>query len=71
MIYLNMSFSIKMETHLFDFTGDIYGRTLRVALVDYIRPEKKFDGIEALKAQIEADCGLAREMLANKGPEFS
>ena len=60
-----------LETHLFDFTGDIYGRTLRVALVDYIRPEKKFDGIEALKAQIEADCGLAREMLANKGPEFS
>jgi riboflavin kinase/FMN adenylyltransferase len=60
-----------LETHLFDFAGDIYGKTLRVSLVDYIRPEQKFDGIEALKAQIDADCGLAREMLANKGPEFS
>ena len=59
-----------LETHLFDFAGDIYGRTLRVSLVDYIRPEQKFDGIEDLKAQIDADCGLARQMLANKGPEF-
>ena len=33
--------------------------------------EQKFDGIEALKAQIDADCGLARKMLANKGLEFS
>ena len=60
-----------LETHLFDFDGDIYGKTLRVSLVDYIRPEQKFDGIESLKAQIDADCGLAREMLAHKGPEFS
>jgi len=60
-----------LETHIFDFAEDIYGQILRVALVDYIRPEQKFDGIEALKAQIDSDCGLAREMLANKGPEFS
>ena len=59
-----------LETHIFDFAEDIYGQILRVALVEYIRPEQKFDGIEALKAQIASDCGLAREMLANKGPEF-
>ncbi len=56
--------SCLLETHIFDFNQDIYGKHLRVGLVEFIRPEKKFDGIDALKAQIDADCGLAREMLA-------
>ena len=43
------------EVHLFDFVGDLYGQTLRVALVDFIRPEMKFSGLEQLKAQIAAD----------------
>lgn len=53
-----------LETHLFDFSGDLYGQHLRVALIDFIRPEKKFDGIESLKAQIAADCATARKLLA-------
>ena len=53
-----------LETNIFDFDQDIYGEHLRVALVEYIRPEQKFDGIEELKAQIVADCSLAKEMLA-------
>jgi hypothetical protein len=39
-------------------------------LIDYLRPEKKFDGLDALKAQIAADCGEARRLLAAyAGPE--
>ncbi len=52
------------EVHLFDFAGDLYGRTLRVALVDFIRPEMKFAGLDALKAQIAADGEAARAVLA-------
>lgn len=52
-----------LEAHLFDFDGNLYGKHIRVQLLDYLRPEKKFDGLDALKAQIAADCGLARERL--------
>lgn len=54
-----------LEVHLFDFAGDIYGRALQVELVDFIRPERKFDGLEALKAQIAKDCDTARARLAD------
>jgi len=54
----------RLEAHLFDIDGDLYGRHLRVALVDFIRPEQKFAGIDALKAQIAADAARAREILA-------
>ena len=53
------------ETFLFDFSGDLYGSTLSVALVDYLRPELKFDGLDALIAQMDADCDQAREILSN------
>ena len=60
---------VQLETHLFDFAGDLYGRHLRVALIDFIRPERKFDGLEALKAQIAADSAEARARLASyQGP---
>jgi riboflavin kinase/FMN adenylyltransferase len=52
-----------LEAHLFDFDGDLYGRHLRVALIDFLRPEKKFDGIDDLKAQIAIDCENARRIL--------
>jgi riboflavin kinase / FMN adenylyltransferase len=52
------------EVHLFDFDGDLYGRMLRVALVDFIRPEMKFAGLDQLKAQIAADGQMARTVLA-------
>jgi len=55
---------VLLEAHLFDFDADLYGRNLRVALHGFIRPEKKFDGLDALKAQITEDCGTARRILA-------
>ena len=36
--------------HLFDFDGDLYGRNLRIALIEYLRPERKFAGLEALNS---------------------
>jgi len=51
------------EVHLFDFAGDLYGQVLQVQLVDFIRPEMKFAGLDALKAQIAADGALVRKTL--------
>ena len=55
----------RLEAHLFDYAGDLYGRHLRVSLVDFIRPERKFAGIDALKAQIAEDAARARDILAS------
>ncbi|PIE13422.1 MAG: bifunctional riboflavin kinase/FMN adenylyltransferase [Rhodobacterales bacterium] len=52
-----------IETFLFDFTGDLYGAELSVGLVDYLRPEKTFDSLEALIAQMATDCARARDSL--------
>ena len=52
-----------LETYLFDFKGDIYDETISIALVEYLRPETKFDSIDALIAQMEADCTAARRIL--------
>ncbi|WP_309667663.1 bifunctional riboflavin kinase/FAD synthetase [Tabrizicola sp.] len=52
-----------LETFLFDFKGDLYDQHLSVALVDFLRPELKFDGLPALITQMAADCDLAREIL--------
>lgn len=49
------------EVHIFDFNQDIYGETLKVELLDFIRPEKKFSGLDELKSQIEIDSLLARK----------
>jgi riboflavin kinase/FMN adenylyltransferase len=51
------------SSDLFEFTGDLYGHHLRVQLVEFLRPEKKFDGLEDLKAQIARDCDHARALL--------
>ncbi len=56
-----------LEVHLFDFQGDLYGQRLRVRLIDYLRPERKFDGLEALKAQIAEDARRVRRVLAGGG----
>jgi len=53
-----------LEPHFFDFVGDLYGRTLSVALIDYLRPEAKFDTLDALIAQMDGDCARARDILA-------
>ncbi len=53
-----------IETFIFDFKGDLYGHHLSVALVDYLRPEMKFDGLPGLLHQMASDCDRARLILA-------
>ncbi|WP_439142275.1 bifunctional riboflavin kinase/FAD synthetase [Planktotalea sp.] len=53
-----------LETFIFDFTGDLYGATLSIALVEYLRGEEKFDGLDALITQMDADSAKARTILA-------
>ncbi|WP_203292747.1 bifunctional riboflavin kinase/FAD synthetase [Maricaulis parjimensis] len=53
-----------LEVHLFDFAGDLYGQALEVEFQAFIRPERKFDGLDALKAQIAEDAAQARRLLA-------
>ena len=55
---------VLLEVFLFDFDGDLYGKRLRVRLVDFLRDEKKFDGLDDLKAQIALDSESARKILA-------
>ena len=52
-----------LETFLFDFSGDLYGAPILVGLVEYLRPEEKFDGLDALITQMNADCDQARQIL--------
>jgi riboflavin kinase / FMN adenylyltransferase len=59
---------LRLEAHLFDFDGDLYGKHLRVALIERLRAEQRFDGLDALKAQIAADCQKARAILAANRP---
>ena len=49
-----------LEAHLLDFDGDLYGELARVEFVAFLRSERKFDGIDALKAQLKLDCEHAR-----------
>ena len=53
-----------LEPYFFDFAGDLYGQRIEVELVEYLRPEAKFDGLEALTAQMERDCARARAVLS-------
>lgn len=55
----------RLEVHLFDFDADIYGQRIAVELLSFLRPEKKFDGLDALKAQIARDVANARDFLTN------
>jgi riboflavin kinase/FMN adenylyltransferase len=58
---------VLLEVHLFDYSADLYGRHLRVALIDYLRPERKFAGLDELKAQIAMDGAEARRLLEQRG----
>ena len=53
-----------LEANLFGFEGDLYGRTIEIALHFYIRPERKFDDLSLLAAQMQADAAEARKLLA-------
>ncbi len=58
---------VLLEAHLFDFEGDLYGAHAAVSFVEYLRPERKFDGLDSLKAQIALDSEQARERLKKVG----
>ena len=51
------------ETHLFDFSGDLYGKQIEVELIAFLRDEAKFADVEALKAQVKQDVIDARTAL--------
>ena len=52
-----------LEPYFFDFAGDLYGRSIEVALVEFLRPEAMFDDLDALVTQMDADCARARAIL--------
>jgi len=53
-----------LETFVFDFSGDLYGRAIEISFVGWIRGELTFDSLEALIARMDEDSRLAREMAA-------
>ena len=53
-----------LEPYFFDYEGDLYGRTIEVELVSFLRDEARFDSLDALKDQMARDCTLARARLA-------
>ncbi len=56
----------QLEAHLFDYSGDLYGREVAVELLAFLRPERKFENLDALKAQITQDSARARGILAGQ-----
>jgi riboflavin kinase/FMN adenylyltransferase len=62
--------AVLLEVFLFDFSGDLYGQTIDVAFIEWIREERMFDGADALIAQMKDDGRLAREALAGSGNAF-
>jgi riboflavin kinase / FMN adenylyltransferase len=50
-----------IEVHLLDWSGDLYGHTVTVHLEQFLRPEQKFESLDALKVQIQIDCANARD----------
>ena len=57
---------LSIESHLLDFSGDIYGKRLRLEFIERIRPERRFAGVDALVAQISADIDAVRRVLAGE-----
>ena len=55
--------SVTVETHLIDFSGNLYGKPIRVEFLRFLRPEQKFDSLPALHRQIAQDIARAREMV--------
>jgi riboflavin kinase/FMN adenylyltransferase len=53
-----------LEPYFFDFEGDLYGETIEVELISFLRPEAKYESLEALRAQMAKDCAEARRRLA-------
>ena len=54
-----------LEPYFFDFDGDLYGQQIEVELVEFLRPEAKFDTLDALQAQMAEDCARAAALLGS------
>lgn len=57
-----------LETFVFDFKGDLYGRTVQIGFASYLRPELRFPSVDALVARMGEDCAEARAVLTAMGP---
>jgi riboflavin kinase/FMN adenylyltransferase len=57
----------RLEVNLFDFDADLYGAEITVALLAFLRSERKFAGLDELRAQIAADAAHARTLLDQRG----
>jgi riboflavin kinase / FMN adenylyltransferase len=62
--------TVLLEVFLFDFSGDLYGKMIDVAFIDWIRPERKFDSVETLVEQMNEDSRIARAALMRAGDIF-
>ena len=58
------------ETHIFDFNQEIYGKELKINLLEHLRGEKKFSGPEELAGQIREDICMAKEILGEAQKEL-
>jgi riboflavin kinase/FMN adenylyltransferase len=61
---------VLLEVYLFGFSGDLYGKSIDVAVIAWIRPELKFDSIEDLIRRMDEDCRIARMALHRAGDAF-
>ena len=57
--------AITIEAHILDFSADIYHKHVRLDFIDHVRPEQKFSGLDALKAQIKQDVAQVRQLLGS------
>jgi riboflavin kinase/FMN adenylyltransferase len=57
---------VRLETHLLDYQGDLYGKTVRVEFIDQIRGVQKFSSIQELRDQIQRDVTKARQILGTR-----
>lgn len=58
---------VTIETYLLDASMDLYGQSMRLGFVQWLRPEEKFESLEALSAQIARDCDVGRQVFARVG----
>ena len=55
-----------IEAHLLDYSGDLYGQRVTIELTDFLRPERRFPSLEALKEQLTSDREHTRKVLADR-----
>lgn len=60
---------LSIELHLLDFSGDLYGKSLQVEIIEKLRDERRFERVEDLVVQIKLDIDQAREILLKRAAE--